>query len=143
MCIRDRYGTSVTGAASAAFVSVFNTIYPSQKAAGPLANANYAYDAVLSLALAEDYAKTTNGTTVAHDMSSVRNPPGAACYTYSACLSLRKAGTKINYEGASGDLNYNKYNNVFGPYGAFQVNTSGQEQQVMLLSASDLAAATP
>jgi len=137
------YGTSVTGAASAAFVSVFNTIYPSQKAAGPLANANYAYDAVLSLALAEDYAKTTNGTTVAHDMTSVTNPPGAACYTYSACLSLLKAGTKINYEGASGDLDYNKYNNTFGPYGAFQSTTAGVEQQVYVMSAAALAAATP
>ena len=47
-------------------------------AAGPLANANYAYDSVISLALADDYAKTTNGTTVAHDMTSVTNPPGTA-----------------------------------------------------------------
>jgi len=59
------------------------------------------------------------------------------------CLKLLKAGSKINYEGASGDLNYNNYHNVFGPYGAFQVSLSGQEQQVMLLSAADLAAATP
>jgi len=55
-----------------------------------------------------------------------------------------KAGTKVNYEGASGDLNFNQYHNVFGPYGAFQVDgTSGQEKQVQVLSASDLAAATP
>jgi hypothetical protein len=76
-------------------------------------------------------------------MSTVTNPPGTQCYTYKDCLNLLKAGTKINYDGASGDLNYNQYHNVFGPYGAFQVNLSGQEQQVMLLSASDLAAATP
>ncbi len=137
------YGTSVTGAASASFTSQFNKIFPGQKTAGPLANANYAYDAVISLALADDYAKTTNGTTVAHDMTKVTNPPGTACYTYSQCLKLLKAGTKINYEGASGSLDYNKYNNTFGPYGAFRANLSGVEQQVYVMTATALAAATP
>src|SRR5580704_9874322 len=137
------YGTSVTGTANSAFIGLFNQLFPSQKAAGPLANANYAYDAVISLALADDYAKTTNGTTVAHDMAKVTNPPGTACYTYASCLALLKAGTKINYEGASGDLDYNQYNNTFGPYGAFKATSAGLEQQVSVMSAQALAAATP
>jgi ABC-type branched-subunit amino acid transport system substrate-binding protein len=137
------FGTSVTGAANTAFTNLFNQIYPSQKAAGPLANANYAYDAVISLALADDYAKTTSGATVARDMAKVTDPPGTACYTYASCLRLLKAGTKINYEGASGNLDYNKYNNTFGPYGAFQASTAGIEQQVYVMSADALAAATP
>jgi branched-chain amino acid transport system substrate-binding protein len=137
------YGTSVTGAANSAFLTLFNKLFPSQKAAGPLANANYAYDSVISLALADDYAKSTDGTTVAHDMTKVTNPPGTACYTYASCQSLIKAGTKINYEGASGSLDYNSYNNTFGPYGAFQATASGVEQQVYVMSAPALAAATP
>jgi ABC-type branched-subunit amino acid transport system substrate-binding protein len=137
------YGTSITGAANSAFIGLFNKLYPNLKAAGPLANANYAYDALISLALAGDYAKTLNGTTVAHDMTKVTNPPGTACYTYAACLKLIKAGTKINYEGASGSLDYNKYNNTFGPYGAFQSTPAGIEQQVAVMSATALAAATP
>ncbi|HKB30024.1 MAG TPA: ABC transporter substrate-binding protein [Streptosporangiaceae bacterium] len=137
------YGTSVTGDAANAFLNLFNTLYPSQKSAGPLANANYAYDAVVSLALADAYAKATKGTTIAHDMIKVTNPPGTACFTYGSCLKLIKAGTKINYEGASGSLDYNNYNNTFGPYGAFQASTSGIEQQVVVMSASALAAATP
>jgi ABC-type branched-subunit amino acid transport system substrate-binding protein len=137
------YGTSVTGAANTAFVNLFNQLFPTQKTAGPLANANYAYDAVISLALADDYAKTLNGTTVAGDMTKVTNPPGTACYTYASCLTLIKAGPKINYEGASGDLDYNQYNNTFGPYGAFKVNAAGVEQQVYVMSATALAAATP
>jgi ABC-type branched-subunit amino acid transport system substrate-binding protein len=137
------FGTSVTGAASSDFLSLFNKLYPSQKSVGPLANANYAYDAVISLALADDYAKTTNGTTVAHDMTKVTNPPGTACYTYASCLHLLKAGTKINYQGASGSLDFNKYNNTFGPYGAFQSTLAGVEKQVTVMTANQLAAATP
>ena len=135
------YGTSVTGQATDGFNQFFAAQFGSS--AQPLANANYAYDAVISLALAIDKAGSTTGSAVNAAMTAVTNPPGTQCYTYKDCLSLLKAGKKINYEGASGDLNYNKYQNVFGPYGAFQANLSGQEQQVMLLSAPDLAAATP
>jgi ABC-type branched-subunit amino acid transport system substrate-binding protein len=137
------FGTSISGAASTAFLNLFNKLYPSQKSAGPLANANYAYDAVISLALADSYAKTTSGSTVARDMTKVTNPPGTPCYTYSTCLSLVKAGKKINYQGASGTLDYNRYHNTFGPYGAYQATAAGVEKQVYVMSANALAAATP
>ena len=138
------YGSSVTGQANDGFLAAFGAMFPADKAAGPLANANYAYDAVISLALAQNYAKSTDGTAVAAAMTKVTNPPGTACYTYATCLSALKAGTKINYEGASGSLDYNSYNNTFGPYGAFQVDaTSGNENQVMVMNSADLAAATP
>src|SRR5499427_6566539 len=137
------FGTSISGAASSAFLGLFDKLYPSQKSAGPLANANYAYDALISLALAGDFAKTTAGMTVAHDMTKVTNSPGTACYTYASCLHLLKAGTKINYQGASGSLDYNKFHNTFGPYGAFRSTPSGVEQQVYVMTASALAAATP
>jgi ABC-type branched-subunit amino acid transport system substrate-binding protein len=137
------FGTSVSGTASSAFLSLFNKLYPSQKSVGPLANANYAYDAVISLALADTYAKTTSGTTIAHDMTKVTNPPGTMCFTYASCVRLLKAGTKINYQGASGSLDYNKYNNTFGPYGAFQSTPAGVEKQITVMTAGALAAATP
>lgn len=134
------YGTSVTGQGNDEFLRIFKGL---NAGAQPMANANYAYDAVISLALAETFAKTTDGTVVAKDMTQVTNPPGTACYTFSSCVTLLKAGTKINYEGASGSLDYNKYNNTFGPYGAFMSDLQGNEQQVSTMSAADLAAATP
>ncbi len=135
------YGTSVTGQATDAFNQYFVARFGSN--VQPLANANYAYDSVISLALAIDKANTTDSTAINAAMLGVTNPPGTTCYTYKDCMALIKSGQKINYDGASGDLNYNQYHNVFGPYGGFQVSTNGQEQQVMLLSASDLAAVTP
>lgn len=134
------YGTSVTGQGNDAFLKAFGTLNAGQQ---PLANANYAYDAVISLALAETFAKTTDGTTVAKDMTQVTNPGGTACYTYPSCLTLLKAGKKINYEGASGSLDYNKYRNTFGSYGAFSSDAKGNELQVANMSAAALGAATP
>ena len=134
------YGTSVSGKASTEFTNEFNSLFKGQQ---PLANANYAYDAVISLALAQDAAKTADGTKVAATMKKVTDPPGTACFTYATCKQLLSAGKKINYEGASGSLDYNRYNNVFGPYGAFKVDLKGNEHQVGLLSAPALAKATP
>lgn len=134
------YGTSVSGKANDAFIQLFHSKFKGQQ---PLANANYAYDAVVSLALAQVAAKSSNGHKVAAEMLKVTNPPGTACYTFPSCKQLLQAGTKINYEGASGSLDYNKYHNVFGPYGAFRVDDHGNEHQVKLLSAKALAAATP
>jgi ABC-type branched-subunit amino acid transport system substrate-binding protein len=136
------YGTSVTGQAADEFNKQFAAVFGSSQQ--PLANANYAYDSVISVALAADQAQSIKGPDINANMKKVTNPPGTACYTYKSCLDLINKGTKINYEGASGDLNYNQYNNVFGPYGAFQVDaSSGQENQVEVLSAPELAAATP
>lgn len=136
------YGTSVSSAAA----DEFNKDFAAMFGAGnqPLANANYAYDAVISQALAIDKANSIAGADINAAMMSVTNPPGTQCYTYSTCLSLIKAGTKMNYDGASGPLDYNQFHNVFGPYAAFQQDPgTGQQVQVQLLSAADLAKATP
>jgi hypothetical protein len=76
-------------------------------------------------------------------MPSMTDPPGTQCYTYPSCLALIKAGTKINFDGASGPLDYNDFHNVFGPYAAFQQSAAGQQVQVQVLDAAALKAATP
>jgi branched-chain amino acid transport system substrate-binding protein len=134
------YGTDTTGQGPANFDAQFKKVFPGKE---ELANANYAYDAVISLALAIDKAKATGGPAINAAMIQVTNPPGTKCYSYASCLALLKAGKKINLQGASGDLDYNKYHNVFGPYAGFQVDKNGKEHQVYLISAQQLAAATP
>lgn len=136
------YGTSVSGAAADEFNKDFTAMFGANQQ--PLANANYAYDAVISQALAVDKANSINGSDINAAMTQVTNPPGTQCYTYASCLALIKAGTKINFDGASGPLDYNQFHNVFGPYAAFQQDPgSGQQVQIQVLTAADLAAATP
>jgi ABC-type branched-subunit amino acid transport system substrate-binding protein len=131
------YGTSVTGQATDAFTSLLGNT-------PALANANYAYDAVISQALAIDKANSISGPDINAAMTSVTNPPGTMCYTYPSCYTMIKAGTKINFEGASGPLDYNQYHNVFGPYAAFQQDpATGQQVQMTVLDAAALAKATP
>ena len=136
------YGTSVSGAAADEFNKDFAAMFGANNQ--PLANANYAYDSVISQALAIDKANSIAGPAINAALGTVSNPPGTQCYTYASCLALIKAGTKINYDGASGPLDYNQYHNTFGPYGAFQQDpATGQQVQIQVMSAADLAAATP
>lgn len=135
------YGVSVSGAAADEFNKDFAAMFGAGQQ--PLANANYAYDSVISQALAIDAANSINGPDINAQIGKVSNPPGTQCYTYASCLSLVKAGTKINYDGASGPLDYNKYHNTFGPYGAFVQSLDGQQVQVATMDAAALGAATP
>jgi ABC-type branched-subunit amino acid transport system substrate-binding protein len=135
------YGTSVSGAATDEFNNVFAAVFGASNQ--PLANANYAYDSVISQALAIDKANSIAGPDINAALGTVSNPPGTQCFTYKTCLALIKAGTKINYDGASGPLDYNQYHNNFGPYAAFVESVDGQQVQGDVLTAAALAAATP
>jgi branched-chain amino acid transport system substrate-binding protein len=133
-------GAAATSPANAEFMKYFNQDYKGQQ---PLASATYAYDATIALALAIDKAKTTNGPTYAKDIPLVTSPPGTVVYDYQSGLADLKAGKKINYNGASGNMDYNKYHNVFGPYELVRSNLAGVEQVVGTVSATQLEAATP
>ncbi len=135
--------TSIAGASVAGrgyFERYYGRLYPGRQ---PLANANYAYDAVISAALAIDRAGSTDGPQVNAAMTTVTNPPGTPCADYADCLRLLRAGTKITYEGAGGSLAYNRYHNVFGAFAAFRVDLRGGEHQIAVMSESELAEAAP
>jgi ABC-type branched-subunit amino acid transport system substrate-binding protein len=131
-------GASVAGRGY--FQRYYGRLYPGRE---PLANANYAYDAVISVALAIDRAGSTDGPQINAAMMTVTSPPGTPCEDYADCLRLLRAGTKIKYEGASGSLDYNRYHNVFGAFAAFRVDLRGGEHQIAVMSESELAEAAP
>lgn len=132
-------GASATSPANAEFMKYFNQDYKGQQ---PQASATYAYDATIALALAIDKAGTTDSS-YAKDIPLVTTAPGTAVYDYQTALSDLKAGQKINYDGASGDMDYNQFHNVFGPYELVRSNLSGVEQVVGTITATQLEQATP
>ena len=74
------------------------------------------YDSVVISSLAMTMAKSTNPKVWVKDVVKVSDPPGVKCSTYAACVRLIKKGKKINYEGASGNDDFNKYHNVFSGF---------------------------
>jgi branched-chain amino acid transport system substrate-binding protein len=133
-------GATATSPANPVFMKYFKKDYPGQQ---PLASATYSYDATIALALAIDKAKSTSGTVYAKDIPLVTSPPGTTVYSYAQGLAALKAGKKINYDGASGNMDYNQFHNVFGPYQLVKSNLAGVEQVVATISAKQLEQATP
>jgi ABC-type branched-subunit amino acid transport system substrate-binding protein len=133
-------GATSTSPANAVFMKYFNQDFKGQQ---PLASATYSYDATIALALAMDKAGTTDGPTYAKDIPLVTSPPGTVVYDYKTALADLKAGTKINYDGASGNMDYNQFHNVFGPFELVRSSLAGVEQAVGTVSASQLEKATP
>ncbi len=74
------------------------------------------YDSVVIASLAMTAAKSTNPKVWLKDVSKVANPPGVQCTTYPTCVRLIKKGKDVNYQGASGNDDFNKYHNVFSGF---------------------------
>ncbi|GGG11591.1 amino acid ABC transporter substrate-binding protein [Rhodococcoides trifolii] len=79
------------------------------KAVNPgLVDYNYAgesYDAVVISALAAEQAKSTAGTDIAANINSVTKD-GTKCTSFQECLPLVQAGTDIDYDGITGELDF-------------------------------------
>lgn len=75
-----------------------------------------AYDAVIVSALAMVDANSTNPSVWVGKITDVSDPPGTACYTFTSCLQMLKQHQKVNYEGASGPVDFNAHHNVFAAF---------------------------
>lgn len=142
--VAQKYLVSVVGATSGSagdpgFLSAYAAQFGKQS---PISASDYAYDGTNILALAIDEAKSTNGLAIQKAIKLVSDPPGVQCSTYATCYSLLKAGKKINYEGASGTMDFNKYNNVYGPFDVIASNSSGNDSTtVATISSQQLESA--
>ena len=129
-------GTPTTGAGP-----IFNAEYQKLFHSAPLAGANYAYDGVIDMALAMDAAKGTSNTDITRGLVLASNPPGTMVFTYAAGVAALKKGQKINYDGASGPMDFDKYHNVSGPWNVVKASPSGSLQQLETISAATVSAA--
>jgi branched-chain amino acid transport system substrate-binding protein len=74
------------------------------------------YDAVITLALAMDAAKSTDGSVYNNYITQVTAPGSGkqVVYTYPAGMAALAAGHQIQYVGASGPILFNSFHNSFG-----------------------------
>jgi neutral amino acid transport system substrate-binding protein len=97
------------------------------------------WDAANLWALGADVAGTFKSPAIYNGIMKAANGPGAACFTYTQCHNLLKAGKSIKYHGAASDTTFNKFHNVFGPFGVAQFTASGKTKTLAILSASSIA----
>jgi branched-chain amino acid transport system substrate-binding protein len=90
-----------------------------QKAAGDAPNffSALAYDMVITIALAAEAAgKNATAAEINNKIRTIANPPGKQVFGFAEGKVALEKGDKINYEGASGVLDFDKYGDVAGNY---------------------------
>lgn len=123
--------------ANTEFLKAYQAVWHTSK---PLPASPAMYDGVIIAALAMTAAHSTNPAVYRSYITKVSNPPGTKCYTYASCVSLLKAGKGINYQGASGPEDFNKYHNVFSDFTVEQFDGSGNLHTIANVTASEVAA---
>lgn len=84
----------------------------------PLPYIDTAYDATTLLLLAIQQAGSTDGAAVRDALTAVATPPGETILPgeFEKALEMIQAGTEINYEGASGAVDFDEAGDVSGTF---------------------------
>lgn len=112
-----------TGPAYADFAQRFEAKYGSPPE-GPFDA--HTYDAVLLIAMAIEKAGQATGPAIRDALMSVASPPGQKVSTLAEALELIRAGQDIDYEGASGNVNFDEVGDVMAAYAVWEVTADGQ-----------------
>jgi ABC-type branched-subunit amino acid transport system substrate-binding protein len=96
------------------------------------------YDATILYALAAISAGDPSREGISSHMRRVSGPQGETCLNFAECKDLLGQGKRINYEGASGTMDFDDKGNVLGPFGVYEYK-DGDMQQVSVFSQEQVA----
>lgn len=133
--------TSVQG--SSALTSAgdqFKAAYQQLNGHAPYGGAAYAYDCAMTFALAIAKANNSNAAVWVNSIPAVANPPGVLVSDFKTALADIKAGTKINYDGVSGPMDFDQYHNVAGAWDVEQATgkADGSVSTIETISAATI-----
>jgi neutral amino acid transport system substrate-binding protein len=90
----------------------------------------HSYDAAALVALAAEAAKSGSGEAIKSKIREVANAPGTEVSDICEALKLVEAGTEVNYQGASGNVDLDEFGDVKGSYDVWTVEPSGRIQVI-------------
>jgi neutral amino acid transport system substrate-binding protein len=101
----------------------------------------HSWDATALIMLAAQAAKTNTGEGIASKIREVAGGPGEEVSDLCQAVTLLKAGKKINYQGASGNVDIDAQGDIVGTYDIWQVQPDGTLKTIDQVSFQDSAAA--
>jgi branched-chain amino acid transport system substrate-binding protein len=99
---RGTYPSSAPATGEATFPSRFATYAPDTPT---IFSAHY-YDCLMVEVLAAQAAQSNDPTVYVDQMVPVTGPPGEKCSLFSDCMAILERGAQIDYDGASGPLDF-------------------------------------
>ncbi len=85
----------------------------------------HSWDAAALIMLAAESSKTNTGVGIASKIREVAGGPGEEVGDLCQAITLLKAGKKINYQGASGNVDIDAQGDVIGTYDIWEVQPDG------------------
>lgn len=107
-------------------LAAFNKLWQEKKGGVPGEYAPQAWDAAALLTLAAQAAKENTGVGIANKIREVAEGPGTEVTDVCQGLTLLKEGKKINYQGASGNVDVDANGDVIGVYDVWTVEDDGK-----------------
>ncbi len=86
----------------------------------------YAWDAAALLVLAAQSAKQNSRAGILSELTAIANPPGTAVSDVCKALEYMRNETSINFEGASGSVNINRFGEIPGVFNVWRLNPDGK-----------------
>ncbi|MHB1407603.1 MAG: ABC transporter substrate-binding protein [Desulfitobacteriaceae bacterium] len=86
------------------------------------------YDAAMIMALAMVAGGKADGTTINENYKKIASPPGVKVHTFKDAVTELKKGNDIDYEGPSGDVNFDDHGTTSGSFNALIANNGKWEQ---------------
>ena len=107
-------------------LDAFTKLWQSKKGSPPAPYTAHAWDAAALLTLAAQSAKDNTGVGIASKIREVADGPGTEVADVCEGLKLLKEGQKINYQGASGNVDIDQNGDVIGVYDVWTVGDDGK-----------------
>lgn len=103
----------------------FKKAYVAEYGIDPGIYCSNSYDALAVVALAMEQAKNATGRAIADSIRTVSNPPGTEVSDLKEALELIREGKDIDYQGASGKIDFDEHGDVSGTYSVWSVAENG------------------
>ncbi len=99
-------------------LAAWEAVYPEGE---PWPSTAGAWDSIMVTALAIEKAGSTDTAALVDATYDVACPPGTQVSSYAEALSLIRAGTDIDFEGAASDVNFDERGDVWGVFAQMEV----------------------
>ena len=125
--LKGTYGTTPgarEGSAKTRFAAAYTQRFGDKP---PKPYIDHCYDAIAVLALAIQQAKSSEPKAIREALRQVANPPGDSVGPgdFQQALALLGAGKKVNYRGASGEIDFDAHGDVVTPIEVWKIDDSG------------------
>ncbi|MBO3459846.1 ABC transporter substrate-binding protein [Aetokthonos hydrillicola Thurmond2011] len=108
----------------------FSKLWQSKKGVPPAPYTAHAWDAAALLVLSAQAAKQNTGVGIASKLREVANGPGTEVSDVCEGLKLLQQGKKINYQGASGNVDVDQNGDVVGVYDVWTIGDDGKTKTI-------------